>query len=243
MTRAFWGYPICRGPLDQSDSGSGHTSTRAQATLQLAINELQYVLQYLVINKLFANKQIDLVILLHFSVALAQNTTGLTTATTMAAAGGNGPLMPHMRPCAPCQCFKWMDDNPPSLRTFFGGGWGCVWPSKCSFVPAMMNCHNIGVFWGPYTPSTAPKIIPACSAACRPSIRHVGMERKASCGALGGHFRQWWPWSAMVVLVDVGHWRLTSGQPTVGIVWIVYRSIFLFLRRSHTFLTSDPAAK
>jgi hypothetical protein len=47
----------------------------------------------------------------------------------------------------------------------------------------------------------------------------------------------------MVVLVDVGCWRLTSDLPTVGIVKIVYGSIFLFLRRSHTFMTSDPAAK
>jgi hypothetical protein len=47
----------------------------------------------------------------------------------------------------------------------------------------------------------------------------------------------------MVVLVDVGHWRRTSDRPTVGIVEIVYGSIFLFLRRSHTFLTFDPAAK
>jgi hypothetical protein len=69
------------------------------------------------------------------------------------------------------------------------------------------------------------------------------MERKASCGVLGGHFCQWWLWLVVVVLVDVGHWRLTSDQPTVGIVNIVYGSIFLFLRRSHTFLTSDPAAK
>jgi hypothetical protein len=30
----------------------------------------------------------------------------------------------------------------------------------------------------------------------------------------------------MVVLVDVGHWRLRSVRPTVGIVNIVYRSIF-----------------
>ncbi len=42
-------------------------------------------------------------------------------------------------------------------RCNLGGGWGCVRPSKCSFVPAMMNRHNIGVVWGPYTPLTAPK--------------------------------------------------------------------------------------
>jgi hypothetical protein len=32
----------------------------------------------------------------------------------------------------------------------------------------------------------------------------------------------------MVVLVDVGRWRLTSDQSTVGIVKIVYGSIFLY---------------
>ncbi len=47
----------------------------------------------------------------------------------------------------------------------------------------------------------------------------------------------------MVVLVDVGRWRLMSDRPTVGIVTIVYGSFFLFLHRSHTILTSDPAAK
>ncbi len=78
---------------------------------------------------------------------------------TMAAAGGNGPLAPHMRPCTMWRCLEWMGNNPPSLRMYFWGCWGCVWPSKCSFVPVTMNCHNIGVFWGPYTPSTAPKII------------------------------------------------------------------------------------
>ncbi len=46
MTRAFRQYPICRGPLDQSGLGSGPDTTRAWATLQLAVRELQYVLQY-----------------------------------------------------------------------------------------------------------------------------------------------------------------------------------------------------
>ncbi len=57
-----------------------------------------------------------------FSVALAQNTIGVTTATTMAAAGGNGPLAPHKRHGAPRQCVEWMGDNPPSLRMYFWGG-------------------------------------------------------------------------------------------------------------------------
>jgi hypothetical protein len=46
------------------------------------------------------------VFLLKVSVALLQNTTGVTTATTMAAAGRNGPLGPHVRPCAPRRCFE-----------------------------------------------------------------------------------------------------------------------------------------
>jgi hypothetical protein len=122
MTRAFRRYPICRGPLDHSGSGTGHATTWARATLLLAIYELQYVLQYIVMNKHFVNHQLILVFLFLFSAALAQNTTGDTTATTMAAAGGNGPLAPHMRPCAPRRRFKGMGDNPPSLRMYSLGG-------------------------------------------------------------------------------------------------------------------------
>jgi hypothetical protein len=51
-----------------------------------------------------------------------------------------------------------------------------------------------------HTP-TAPKVISACSGGYPPSIRHAGAERKVSCGALGGHFRQRRLWLAMVVMV------------------------------------------
>ncbi len=122
MTRAFRRYPICWGPLDHSGLGSGHATTWAWTTLLLAIYELQYVLQYIVINKLFGNHQLILVFLFLFSVALAQNTTGVTTTTTMATAGRNGPLAPHMRPCALRRCVKWMGNNPPSLRMYSLGG-------------------------------------------------------------------------------------------------------------------------
>jgi hypothetical protein len=75
-------------------------------------------------DKIILFKQLISVFFAFFSisVALAQNTTGIITATTMAAAGGNGPLAPHMRPCAPRRCIKWMGDNPPSLRMYFWGG-------------------------------------------------------------------------------------------------------------------------
>ncbi len=120
------------------------------------------------------------------------------------------------------------DGQQPSklADVFLGGEWGCVWPSKCSFVPAMMHHHNIGVFWGPYTSSTAPKIISPCLGGCQPFIRRIGLERNASCGALGAIFCRRRPWSAMVVLFDVGGWGLTSDRPTVGIVTIFYGSIF-----------------
>ncbi len=144
----------------------------------------------------------------------------------MATAGGNGHLAPHMRPYAPRQHVQWMGHNPPSKRTQFWRCWGCAWPPKHSDVVAIHCSHNRRVFWGSYTPSTAPKIISACSGGCRQSIWHIGAERKVSWGALRGHFCQQQPWSAMVVLVLVGCCRLTSDQPTVGIVKIVYWIIF-----------------
>ncbi len=75
-------------------------------------------------NKLFGNHQLVLVFLFLFSIAAAQNTTGVTvtTATTMAAAGGNGPLAPHMRPRAPRQHVKGMGNNPLSLWMYSLGG-------------------------------------------------------------------------------------------------------------------------
>ncbi len=73
-------------------------------------------MQHIIINKIISNNQQILVFLLRFSVALAQNTTGITTATAMAAAGRNGPLAPHMMPSAPHWRHEWMGDNPLSKR-------------------------------------------------------------------------------------------------------------------------------
>jgi hypothetical protein len=70
--------------------------------LPLAIYKLQCGLQHIIINKIISNNQQILVFLLCFSAALAENTTGVTTATAMAAAGRNAPLAPHMTPSAPC---------------------------------------------------------------------------------------------------------------------------------------------
>ncbi len=144
-----------------------------------AIHELQYVLQDIIINKIIYNKQLILVFLLHFSVALAQNTMGITTATAMADASRNGFLAPHMMPSAPRRCHEWMGNNPQASGCIFWGGWGCGWPSKHSFFPVMMNCHNIGVFLGPYTPSTPPQNTSPCSGGCCPSIWCISTEHKA----------------------------------------------------------------
>ena len=37
-----------------------------------------------------------------------------TNITTMAAAGGNCPLAPHMRPFVPCRCVGLIEEDPPS---------------------------------------------------------------------------------------------------------------------------------
>ncbi len=74
----------------------------------------------------------------------------------------------------------------------------------------------------------SPKNYTCLLGGYHPSIRCVGAEQKVSCGALGGHFCRRRLWLAMVVMVDVGRWRRTSDQPTVGIVKIVYGSISFY---------------
>ena len=71
-----------------------------------SLREMKYVLQHIVIRTNIDYKQLVLVFFLKVLVALLQNTTCITTATTMAAASGNGPLVPHMRPCALRRCFE-----------------------------------------------------------------------------------------------------------------------------------------
>ena len=130
------------------------------------------------------------------------------TVTIMAADGRNAHLTPHTRHCALCWCIRLMvqmGDDPLSNRMLFWGCWGGVWPSMHFFVPAMMHLCNIGVCWGPYTPSL--KNISACLGGCCPSIKDDGVGRKALCAALGGNFCQRRLWSAIVVMVVVDQWH------------------------------------
>jgi hypothetical protein len=73
---------------------------------------------------------------------------------TMATNSGNSHLTPHTRHCALYWRVRLMGNDPLSNQIQFWGCWGGVWPSMRSFVPAMMHHRNIGVCWGPYTPST-----------------------------------------------------------------------------------------
>jgi hypothetical protein len=73
-------------------------------------------------NKLFGNKQPILVFLFLFPVALAQNTTGITTATTMAAAGGNGPLATPHEALRSAPMHRMDGGQPPKLADVFLGG-------------------------------------------------------------------------------------------------------------------------
>jgi hypothetical protein len=100
-----------------------------------------------------------------------------------------------------------MGDNPGACGCIVGGAEGVYGPESTFGDDALPQ--NWSVLRAMHT-TTAPKIISACWGGYCSSIRRVGAEGKVSCGALGGHFRRWRLWLAMVVMVDVGRWRHTS---------------------------------
>ncbi len=126
--------------------------------------------------------------LLNFSVALAQNKTGVTTATAMAAAGGNAPLVPHMRPCATRQHHEWMGHNPPSKWMYFGGRL-----RVCMALKALLYSGNyespqqLSVLRAIHTLNSPQNY--ACLLGGLLPIHLMHRRRaQASCGVLGGHF-------------------------------------------------------
>ncbi len=73
-------------------------------------------------------------------------------------------------------------------------------------TPMLWRFIIAGALWGPYTPSTPPKITSASSGGCKLFIRSVGAERKASCGVLGVHFCRrrpwlWWLWRQLCYVI------------------------------------------
>jgi hypothetical protein len=144
--------------------------------------------------------------------APARYKTHTTTVTTMANAGGNGPLTPQMRHQVPQRRFVRMDDNPPSKRYNFGGrvrGCMAIKVLLCSGNDALPQHQSVLRAIHPLTP---PKIITACLGDLRPSSDDDGAERKASCGAQRGwgHFRRCRPWLVLVEMVVIGRWRLVA---------------------------------
>jgi hypothetical protein len=60
----------------------------------------------------------------------------------MAAAGGNGPLVPHMRPCAPRRRIEWMGNNPPEQAdVIFAAVEGVYGPQN---TPMLWQCIIAG---------------------------------------------------------------------------------------------------
>ena len=68
---------------------------------------------------------------------------------TIMAAGGNGPLEPHKRPCDLLQCVELIGDNPLSKQIYF------LWGVIGFMALKMLVCYsddasrNIGAFRGP----------------------------------------------------------------------------------------------
>ncbi len=68
--------------------------------------------------------------------------------------------------------------------------------------------------WGPYTPSTPPKNISASLGGCHPSIQCIGVEHKASCGALGGIPTSGGWWNPALPAVPL--WRRSGTAGSAG---------------------------
>ena len=122
---------------------------------------------------------------------------------TIAAAGRNGPLAPHMRPCAPRRHFKWMGDNPPSLRMYSLGGLRVFMALKALLCSGDDELPQYWSVLRAINTLNSPQNTSASSGACHPSIQSIGAERNASCGALGGNFHWWRPWLFVAVVTPV----------------------------------------
>jgi hypothetical protein len=182
------------------------------------------------------------VFLFLFSVAVAQNTTGVTTATTMAAAGVNGPLAPHMRPGAPRRCVKWMRDNSPSLRMYFLGGLRVFMDLKALLCSGDDESPQHRSVLGTIHALNSPKRYIRLLGGLSPI--HWMRQRGAKdlmWGARG-------PFPPVLAMVSYG----CDGRCWPLEVYVrsancrnsrncLRKYFFLFLRASHTILTSDPA--
>jgi hypothetical protein len=161
----------------------------------------------------------------------------------MAAASGNGPLAPHMRPFAPRLCFQWMDDNPPSLRMYFLGGLRVCMALKvlfCSGDDALP--HHWSVLRTIHTlnsPKNYTRLLGGLSAI------YLLLWRGAQ-GLMWGTRGPFLLAAVMVCYGCVGRcWPLEADVRSTYFRKsknCLQKYFILFLHRSHTFFTSDPAA-
>ena len=144
----------------------------------------------------------------------------------MTATSGNGPLVPQKRTCAPRRRNVWIGDIPPSKRVYFLG-----LLRVCMALKTLRCCGD----------SSSPEQRSALRTinTLNPPKKYIrllgglspihSMCRRGAQGLMWGTSGLFLPAVVMVgygCVGDVGHWRLTSDQPNVGIVKIVYRSIF-----------------
>jgi hypothetical protein len=153
----------------------------------------------------------------------------------MAAAGGNGPLVPHMRPCAPSQCNKWMVNNPPSKRIQFLGVL-----RVCMALKTLQCCGDASLpeqrsaSRAIHTLNPPPKYIRKLGGL---SPIHL-MHRRGAQGLVWGARGPFLPAAAMVVAVVMpvvfcakATERLKNSKKTLKlVVFIVYFSINIFCK-------------
>ncbi len=154
-----------------------------------------------------------------------------------------------MTSCAPHEALHsvpmlWMDGwQPPELAdVFLGGVEGVYGPQSAPLFRRWWIATTSEYILRAIHTLNSPKNYIRLLVGLSP-IHSTSTCRRGAQGLMWGTRGPFPLAAAMVGYGCVGCWRLTSDQPTVGIVKIVYGSIFLFLRRSHTFFTSDPAAK
>ncbi len=112
--------------------------------------------------------------------------------------------------------------TPRACGCIFLGGWGCLWPSKLFrrwCIVTKSECFEGHV--NPNSPKNYIRLLGGLSPI------HLTRRRRAK-GLMWRARGPFPPAAAMVGYGCDGCWRRTSDPPTVGIVEIVYGSIFFY---------------
>jgi hypothetical protein len=130
----------------------------------------------------------------------------------MAAAGRNGPLAPHMRPCAPPRCVEWMGDNPPSLWMYSLGGLRVFMALKALLCSGNDESPQHRSVLRAINTLISPK---NCIRLLRGLSPIHLTRRRGAQGLVWGTRGPFLPAAAMVGYGCVGcRWRRTSDRPT-----------------------------